>query len=188
MAGKQKVHRMNRHIQHLSSGAGKRRARGVTLIELLITVAIVAIIAAIAIPSYNTYVLRTHRTEAKSALLSMAAAEERLYSTLNAYSTTADAAGLYRRVSDHCRQRVLSGQHSQRSSGDHDPPSDLHADCHRHQQSRRRTPRAGLYHRSRGHSRHLHRHAAPLRIVGNKTRGHQRERAKKCRTYVRHFY
>jgi len=32
---------MNRHIQHLSSGTGKRRARGVTLIELLITVAIV---------------------------------------------------------------------------------------------------------------------------------------------------
>ena len=77
---------MNRHIQHLSSGAGKRRARGVTLIELLITVAIVAIIAAIAIPSYNTYVLRTHRTEAKSALLSMAAAEERFYSTHNAYT------------------------------------------------------------------------------------------------------
>ena len=84
---------MNRHIQHPSSGARRRRARGVTLIELLITVAIVAIIAAIAIPSYNTYVLRTHRTEAKSALLSMAAAEERLYSTLNAYSTTPSQLG-----------------------------------------------------------------------------------------------
>jgi type IV pilus assembly protein PilE len=69
---------MNRHIEN---------ARGVTLIELLITVAIVAIIAAIAIPSYNSYVLRTHRTEAKSALLSMAAAEERFYSTQNAYTS-----------------------------------------------------------------------------------------------------
>jgi type IV pilus assembly protein PilE len=66
---------MNRHNEN-----------GVTLIELMITVAIVAIIAAIAIPSYNTYVLRTHRTEAKSALLSMAAAEERFYSTNNAYT------------------------------------------------------------------------------------------------------
>ncbi len=84
---------MNRHIQDLSSGARKRRARGVTLIELLITVAIVAIIAAVAIPSYNGYVLRTHRTEAKSALLSMAAMEERLYSTLNAYSTTPSQLG-----------------------------------------------------------------------------------------------
>jgi type IV pilus assembly protein PilE len=69
---------MNRHVEN---------ARGVTLIELLITVAIVSIIAAIAIPSYNSYVLRTHRTEAKSALLSMAAAEERFYSTQNAYTS-----------------------------------------------------------------------------------------------------
>jgi type IV pilus assembly protein PilE len=61
--------------------------RGVTLIELMITVVIVAIVAAIAIPSYSSYVLRSHRTEAKSALLSMAAMEERLYSTLNAYTT-----------------------------------------------------------------------------------------------------
>ena len=84
---------MNRHIQDPSSGACKRRSRGVTLIELLITVAIVAIIAAIAIPSYNTYVLRTHRTEAKSALLSIAAAEERFYSTNNAYTNNPSQLG-----------------------------------------------------------------------------------------------
>jgi type IV pilus assembly protein PilE len=84
---------MNRHIQHLSSGARKRRARGVTLIELLITVAIVSIIAAIAIPSYNTYILRTHRTEAKSALLNMASMEERLYSTTNFYTLNATQLG-----------------------------------------------------------------------------------------------
>ena len=114
---------MNRHIQHLSSGAGKRRARGVTLIELLITVAIVAIIAAIAIPSYNTYVLRTHRTEAKSALLSMAAAEERFYSTQNALHCGADTAGLHRRcVSHQCGQQLLFDQHACRSdSGNHHP-------------------------------------------------------------------
>jgi type IV pilus assembly protein PilE len=84
---------MNRHNQNLSSGAGKRRSRGVTLVELLITVAIVAIIAAVAIPSYNTYVLRTHRTEAKSALLNMASMEERLYSTTNQYTTNATQLG-----------------------------------------------------------------------------------------------
>jgi type IV pilus assembly protein PilE len=78
---------MNRHVLLPHSGACKRRSLGVTLIELLITVAIVAIIAAVAIPSYNSYVLRTHRTEAKSALLSMAAAEERFYSTNNSYTS-----------------------------------------------------------------------------------------------------
>jgi len=84
---------MDRHIQNPSSGACKRRSRGVTLIELMITVAIVAIIAAIAIPSYSSYVLRSHRTEAKSALLSIAAMEERLYSTLNVYSSTPSQLG-----------------------------------------------------------------------------------------------
>jgi type IV pilus assembly protein PilE len=65
---------------------GYRHARGVTLIELLITVVIVAILASIAIPSYSSYVLRSHRTEAKTALLDMAAMEERFYSTQNQYS------------------------------------------------------------------------------------------------------
>jgi type IV pilus assembly protein PilE len=77
---------MNRHILFRSSGACTRRSQGVTLIELMITVAIVAIIAAIAIPSYSSYVLRSHRVEAKSALLNLAAMEERLYSTQNLYS------------------------------------------------------------------------------------------------------
>lgn len=77
---------MNRHILLPHSPACKQRSRGVTLIELMITVAIVAIIAAIAIPSYTNYVLRAHRTEAKSALLSMAAMQERVYSTNNAYT------------------------------------------------------------------------------------------------------
>jgi type IV pilus assembly protein PilE len=78
---------MNPHILLRSSGACKRRSGGVTLIELMITVAIVAIIAAIAIPSYSNYVLRSHRVEAKSALLSIAAMQERFYSTQNIYAS-----------------------------------------------------------------------------------------------------
>jgi type IV pilus assembly protein PilE len=77
---------MNRQIQLQRFGVCKQHSLGVTLIELMITVAIVAIIAAIAIPSYNSYVLRSHRVEAKSALLNLATMEERLYSTKNLYS------------------------------------------------------------------------------------------------------
>jgi type IV pilus assembly protein PilE len=46
-----------------------------------------AILVGIAIPSYSNYVLRSHRTEAKTALLDLASMEERYFSTQNVYST-----------------------------------------------------------------------------------------------------
>jgi type IV pilus assembly protein PilE len=60
--------------------------RGVTLIELMIVVIVVAILGIIAIPSYRAYTVRAHRTEAKSALLRLAANEERFYLQNNAYT------------------------------------------------------------------------------------------------------
>lgn len=64
------------------------RERGVTLIELMITVVIVAILAAIAYPSFTQYVLRSHRTAAKTALHDMASRQERYFTTHNTYATT----------------------------------------------------------------------------------------------------
>lgn len=60
-------------------GWARRRSSGVTLIELMITVVIVAILASIAIPSYNAQIRKSHRTEAKTALLDLAGREERYY-------------------------------------------------------------------------------------------------------------
>jgi type IV pilus assembly protein PilE len=47
------------------------QARGFTLIELMITVAVIAILAAVALPSYNDYVKRGKIQEATTALLTM---------------------------------------------------------------------------------------------------------------------
>lgn len=59
---------------------------GFTLIELMIVIAILAIVAAVAIPSYAKYVDRGKRAEARTALLDIAARQERHYSNKRQYT------------------------------------------------------------------------------------------------------
>jgi type IV pilus assembly protein PilE len=66
------------------------RARGLTLIELLVVTAITGLLLSIAAPAYRGYVLRANRTEARIALLSLAAAEEKLYLQCHTYAGTLD--------------------------------------------------------------------------------------------------
>ena len=65
----------------------RNKMRGVTLIELVVVVAIVALLATIALPSYRQFLLRSHRVEAKAALLNVAAAQEKFYLQNNTYTT-----------------------------------------------------------------------------------------------------
>lgn len=62
-------------------------ARGFTLIELMIVVAIVAILASIAYPSYVDHVRRSRVTDAQMVLLEAAQWMERQYTQNNAYPT-----------------------------------------------------------------------------------------------------
>lgn len=66
------------------------RARGFSLIELMVVLVIITIIAAIAIPTYNRYTFRAHRADGQSMLLNIATAEERYYSTFNKYGSLTD--------------------------------------------------------------------------------------------------
>jgi type IV pilus assembly protein PilE len=73
------------------------KTTGFTLIELMIVVVIVGILMAIAMPAYQGYVLRSHRTDAHSSLLDIAARQERHVAQFNRYAdviTATDLTGL----------------------------------------------------------------------------------------------
>lgn len=52
---------------------------GFTLIELMVVVAILAIISSIALPSYTSYVARSHRADARTQLMSASQYMQRFY-------------------------------------------------------------------------------------------------------------
>lgn len=70
------------------------KQHGFTLIEVMITVAIVGILAAIAYPSYQSYVLRTGRTDGHAKLTEIMQAQERRFATAQSYTTNLGAGGL----------------------------------------------------------------------------------------------
>jgi type IV pilus assembly protein PilE len=70
----------------------RNRQTGVTLIELLTVVVIVAILASIAVPTYRSYVLRSQRTDATTALLRIQSGEEKFLVQNGKYSDKLDTA------------------------------------------------------------------------------------------------
>ena len=73
-----------RHDNHAHRGS-----RGFTLIELMITMVLVAVVTVIAIASYTHQVTKSRRADAKTALLDLAAREERYFTSNNTYTNVA---------------------------------------------------------------------------------------------------
>lgn len=67
-----------------------RRSFGVTLIELMITVAVVAILAAVAIPSYNSYVVKANRRSAQAAMMDMANLQQQYLLSNRTFASKSD--------------------------------------------------------------------------------------------------
>lgn len=65
----------------------KALAAGFTLIELMIVVVIATLLLSIAIPTYKSEILKSRRTDAKTALLDLAAREQRFFSVRNSFTT-----------------------------------------------------------------------------------------------------
>jgi len=65
---------------------GGRAARGFTLIELMVVVAIVAILVGIAVPAYQDAVRKSRRGQAKADLVELAQRAERFHTVNNSYA------------------------------------------------------------------------------------------------------
>jgi len=70
------------------------RARGFTLIEVMITVAIVAILAGVALPSYREHVRKSRRAEAQAYLMALASRQQQFLLDRRSYATDVTTIGL----------------------------------------------------------------------------------------------
>jgi type IV pilus assembly protein PilE len=61
---------------------------GFSLIELVVVMVVVTILAAIAIPSYQSQIRKSRRTDAKTAVLDLAARQEKYLSLNNSYTSS----------------------------------------------------------------------------------------------------
>jgi type IV pilus assembly protein PilE len=82
--------------------------KGFSLIEVMIAVAIVAILVAVALPSYQRYVIRTGRTEARTLMVEVAALQERFRYNNPGYATSLGDLGLTTPLETENRRYVVT--------------------------------------------------------------------------------
>ncbi len=68
----------------------RKHSRGFSLTEMMIVVAVVTILGAVAMPSFTSQVRRSNRTDATSALMRVAAEQEKYYLQNNSYGDMED--------------------------------------------------------------------------------------------------
>jgi type IV pilus assembly protein PilE len=77
-----------------SPSASPRGARGFTLIELMIAVAVAGILAAVAYPAYLDQMRKSRRSAAQSTMLAVAQKEMQVFLDSRSYAAAANAAAI----------------------------------------------------------------------------------------------
>jgi type IV pilus assembly protein PilE len=67
----------------------KRNLAGLTLIELMITIAVLSIVISIGFPMYEKQVRKANRADARGAIMRLALAQEQYYAMYSQYATDA---------------------------------------------------------------------------------------------------
>jgi type IV pilus assembly protein PilE len=78
------------HPKRLDAGS----ARGFTLSEVMIAVAIVTILASIALPSYSSVMVKLNRTAGQQFMIDVARKEERINAAQSTFTATIGSGGL----------------------------------------------------------------------------------------------
>jgi type IV pilus assembly protein PilE len=75
------------HTHRAAKPQSLHAARGFTLIELMIAVAVVGILSAIAYPSYTQYVVRSYRVAAQAKMMDAANRQQQFFIANRVYAT-----------------------------------------------------------------------------------------------------
>lgn len=71
-----------------------KRPAGFSLIELMVAISIVGILSVVAVPSYQQYVRRSVRAEARATMLNLSLQQERFFTSCNTYLPVAGGSAL----------------------------------------------------------------------------------------------